>query len=81
MIKAAKGDLDSEYHYPAGQFIIKAYDKYGNSSQSINELIDNNPAIRGFVKFLFSNYVDTPISTYIRPSPKMIEKWGNKEKI
>lgn len=81
MINAAKDNLDSEYHYPAGQFIIKAYDKYGNSSESINELINNDPAIRDFIEFLFSNFENTPISTYIKPSPKMIKKWRDKEKI
>jgi len=81
MIKAANDNIDSEYHYPGGQFILKAYEYYEKLDVSINELINNNKAIRGFIEYLYSNFEHASISTFIKPSPKMIKKWKNKGKL
>lgn len=81
MMKAAKDNKDGEYHYPAGQFILIAYAEYGKSYGSIDHLIDNHKAIKDFVKYLFSNFENVSLSTYIQPSPKMIKKWKSRNKI
>lgn len=81
MIAAANENKDSEYHYPAGQFVIRAFEKCGSSCGSIESLIDDHGAIKKFVLFLFSTYSDISLSTYIEPSPKMKQKWAFRNKI
>jgi len=81
MIRAAQDKQDGEYHYPAGQFILKAYEKYRSLCRSVNDLIDDHDNISAFVKFLFLNFGNVSLSMYITPSPKMMKKWQYKNKI
>ena len=80
MVKAAQDKLNSEYHYPAGQFILKTYEKY-KPAGTIEDLINSNKTISEFVKFIFLNFENVSLSTYIIPSPKMISGWQHKNKI
>lgn len=83
MIKCFQDGVNSSYCYPAGQFVIKAYSDYAlvNRSRTIKDLINDQEAIRDFVKFLFDSFEKTSLSTYFTPSPKMKEKWAKKGKI
>jgi len=81
MIKAAKQNKNSEYHYPAGKFVLKALEEHRSSCSSIEALIDAHAVLKAFVGFLFSTFEHKSLSTYIEPSLKMKEKWSDKGKI
>ena len=81
MIKAAKQNINSEYHYPAGKFVLKALEEHRSSCSSIEALIDDHAVLKAFVGFLFSKFQQRSLSTYIEPSLKMKEKWSDKGKI
>ncbi|MBW2108210.1 MAG: hypothetical protein JRI36_06025 [Deltaproteobacteria bacterium] len=81
MLEAAKDGKDSEYHYPAGQFALMAYEKFGQRSGSIEAFLNDSDGIRAFVRYLFSNFEYVSLSTLIMPSPKMEKKWMGKDKI
>jgi len=83
MIKAAQDKVDSSYSYPAGQFVLKAYENYksADGSRTISDLISDHDAISSYVKSIFSRFEKISLSTYIEPSPKMIKKWKDKNKI
>ena len=78
MLEAAKTNKDGEYHYPAGQFILKLLEKYGGSENSLYDLIEDSNSIKRFVESLFVEFACHSLSTYISPSPKMIKKWRNE---
>lgn len=81
MVKAAEHNKNSEYHYPAGKFVLKAFEEHRASCSSIEALIDAHSVLKTFVGFLFSNFQRKSLSTYIEPSSKMKEKWSGKGKI
>jgi hypothetical protein len=81
MLKAVEQNMNSEYHYPAGKFVLKAFDEYRSSCRSIETLINAHEVLKAFVGSLFSTFKHTSLSTYIEPSLIMKEKWLDKGKI
>jgi len=81
MIEAGQRTPKGEYSYPAGQLVLKLFEKYGDCGESVNDLIKNKAALKSFIKFLFCNFKETSLSSFIKPSPEMINKWNKKGKI
>jgi hypothetical protein len=81
MIKAAENNKDDEYHDPAGKFILKAYEEFGNNSFSMQQLIDRQEIIKEFIQYLFSNFRSNSLADYIKPSAQMRNKWQGQNKI
>jgi len=80
-IKVARDNVDSSYTYPAGHFVLKAYEDYKTThgSKLLSDLLNDDKAISAYVKSIFSRFQNTSLSTYITPSLKMKSKWGKNK--
>ncbi len=81
MIKSARIDPNSEYHHPAGKFILKFSETYNNCDLNVNNLIGNYIGLKEYIEYLFVNFCNSSLSSYIEPSQKMMNRWQGKNKI
>ncbi len=81
MVEAARNDPYSEYHNPAGKLVLKFSETHNNGDLDITNLIDNHIGLKEYVEYLFVNFYNKSLSSYIEPSQKMINKWQGKNKI
>ena len=80
MIKAVKNKPDSTYHHPAGKFVLKLLEKH-NSSSDFSTIIANRDILKIFLQYIFDNFKNKSLSTYIEPSEGMKKQWKGKNKI
>lgn len=80
-IKVAEKNIDSSYMYPAGHFVLKAYEDYKTTygNKTLDDFINDDKAIGAYVKSIFFRFQSISLSTYITPSPKMKSRWGTNK--
>jgi len=81
MIYAFETNNNGIYHFPAGQFVLYYLNFCKTDKNSLNKFINDQYAIRKFVKFLFEEFAERPLTSVFKTTPAMEEKYRSEGKI
>lgn len=76
MIKAAMTNEPGISQNPAGQFVLKYLAYCKGDESSLSQLIENMNLVEGFISDLFEEFNCRPLKSELRPTDKMIKKYG-----